>query len=140
MRPQDFEVIPQSTRLKRKKDRKPLGIAMVLGGLLFMASVSYLVTPERQKWVMTDFKSIQGTYMGIYFHKGRQYVCVKTEDGMEAIEVDKGVRFAKSIPVGSRVDVAYQATDTQNPRLVRGEDIKNVYIPDNTTPGEATRY
>lgn len=141
MRPQDMAVnLPTKGLTRRKQSRKPLGIVMVLGGLFLMGTISYFTTPEREKWVMTDFKTSQGVYMGNYLHRGKWYITIQSDSGIESIQLDEGVIFKQTIPVGSRVSVTYQATDARYPKIVRGEDIRNIYVPDSFAPGESTRF
>jgi hypothetical protein len=129
----------------RKKARKPLGIVYILGGLLFAWVVSGIIggTDSRGEWVWKDFKTIQGHYLGVYWHRDVQFITVRTTDGMvQSIALDPNITFSRPIMVGSAVEVHYMNSDPAHPRLVRGSDIKNVYAPTTNpeNPGGSTKY
>lgn len=127
--------------LSKRARRKPVGIAMILAGLLIAGVLTSLVPNTRQEWVLKDFKKVQGIYQGLYVQHGITYLCIMTPDGYsERIMVAKGVQFSRHIGVGYHVEVSYLNTDPTRPQLVQGTDIRAISGPDPENPGFATRY
>lgn len=124
-----LEIVERRTGSGKKK-KKPLGITYILGGLLFMWLVATQLGNARPTWVWQDFQKIEGRYLGIYWSHGLMCISVLTDRGIKNIFIDDKVTFRNSIGVGSRVSVTYINTDPRYPKLVRGEDIQNIYKPD----------
>lgn len=129
---------PRPARKRQKHNNKPLGILLVLGGLLLLGLISQKTGPTRQPWVWEDFHKTQGTYLGYYFQKGQRYISVTTDAGLLTVAVDPQVRFRYMPTPGSRVEVSY--VEPSRPRLVDSRDLRVILVPDPDRPSHGTQY
>lgn len=102
--------------------RKPLGVALTLGGLLFLGLLATRMGPARQGFVWKDFKVLKGTYLGTVYRMGRTGLVLKTADGPMVLEMENSVTV-KAYP-GDAVEVQASCQDENHPRILRSEDIK----------------
>ncbi len=106
----------------RRHDSKPLGILVVLGGLLLMALLSQLKL-ARTALVAEDFRTVQGMYLGQAVRGKSRQILIETQAGIEGIYLDPSVRFQESPRPGDQVELQANVQD-DTLKLVRAEDLK----------------
>jgi hypothetical protein len=115
------------------------GALFVLAGIVAAGMISKLIPGNRFDWVEKDYHTYQGNYLGVMVKGQKDYLVVVNHGKIRSFEIHSGITL--SLPhQGGLVEVHY--TSETYPRIVRGQDIRALHVP-NPDPGYEqipTRY
>lgn len=101
------------------------GLALIIGGLLLAGGMASS-QQGRLPWVTTDYKVIQGNYLGKYHIGEKKYVSVCSANRVYTIQIADQVH-PKFPNVGGLVEIKYTGGFKQ---IVNEKDVTTVLYPD----------